>query len=46
MSGDAEVVLDSPELARFEGAERLWRFTPRRIVWREDALPLRWANRV
>jgi predicted pyridoxine 5'-phosphate oxidase superfamily flavin-nucleotide-binding protein len=46
ISGDAEVLLDAPELAQFEGAERLWRLKPRRIVWREDALPLRWANRV
>lgn len=35
MSGDARVVLDGPE--------RHWEFTPREIVWREDALPLRWA---
>ncbi|HEY1151113.1 MAG TPA: pyridoxamine 5'-phosphate oxidase family protein [Pseudoduganella sp.] len=45
MSGDAWIVLDSAEVARFAGAERLWRFKPRRIVWREDALPLRWTNR-
>ncbi|MGO4377229.1 pyridoxamine 5'-phosphate oxidase family protein [Pseudoduganella sp. RAF53_2] len=45
MTGDAEVLLNSPEQGQFEGAERLWRFRPRRIVWREDALPLRWANR-
>jgi predicted pyridoxine 5'-phosphate oxidase superfamily flavin-nucleotide-binding protein len=41
LSGDAEIILDSPEIAMFEGAERLWRFTPRRIVHRPDALPLR-----
>ena len=46
MTGEAEVVLEGPELARFEYAERLWRFKPRRIVWREDALPLRWARRL
>ncbi|SAK89918.1 2Fe-2S iron-sulfur cluster-binding protein [Caballeronia ptereochthonis] len=45
LSGDAEVLLDSPETAAFQGAERLWRFTPRRIVYREDALPLRWTSR-
>ncbi|SAL75353.1 pyridoxamine 5'-phosphate oxidase-like FMN-binding protein [Caballeronia peredens] len=45
MAGDAEVLLDSPEIAAFQGAERLWRFTPRRIVYREAALPLRWASR-
>jgi hypothetical protein len=42
LTGDAEVVLDSPEIAAFEGAERLWRVTPRRILHRPDALPLRW----
>ncbi len=41
MTGGAEVALDAPELAAFEGAERLWRFTPTRIVLRPDALPLR-----
>ncbi|WP_374582885.1 pyridoxamine 5'-phosphate oxidase family protein [Pseudoduganella sp.] len=35
MSGAARVVLD--------GAGRHWEFEPREIVWREDALPLRWA---
>lgn len=44
LTGDAEVVLDSSELEAFEGAERLWRFTPRRIIRRPDALPLRWAS--
>ncbi len=43
LSGDAEVVLASPELDAFEGAERLWRFTPRRIIRRPDALTLRWT---
>lgn len=42
LSGDAEVVLDGPEISDFEGAERLVRLTPRRIVRRLDALPLRW----
>lgn len=43
LSGDAEVILDSPEIAAFQGAERLWRFTPRRILYRPAALPLRWT---
>jgi uncharacterized protein len=43
LTGDAEVVLDSPEIAAFQGAERLWRFTPRRVVYRAQALPLRWT---
>jgi uncharacterized protein len=42
MTGDAEVILDSPEIAAFQGAERLWRFRPRRIISRPRALPLRW----
>ena len=43
MSGQAEVILDSPEIAAFEGAERLWTFRPQRIVRRPAALALRWA---
>jgi hypothetical protein len=42
MTGDAEVVLDSPEIAAFQGAERLWTFRARRIVRRRAALALRW----
>jgi len=41
MTGDAEVLLSSPDIADFPGAERLWTFKPRRIVRRRDALPLR-----
>ena len=43
LTGHAEVVLDSPEIAAFQGAERLWRFTPRRVIYRAEALPLRWT---
>ncbi|ARP85312.1 2Fe-2S iron-sulfur cluster-binding protein [Bordetella genomosp. 9] len=43
MTGDAEVILDSPEIAAFQGAERLWTFRPRRIVRRRGALALRWT---
>jgi predicted pyridoxine 5'-phosphate oxidase superfamily flavin-nucleotide-binding protein len=42
LSGEAEVILASPEIPAFQGAERLWRFTPRNIVRRPGALPLRW----
>ncbi|MBN3752190.1 2Fe-2S iron-sulfur cluster binding domain-containing protein [Paraburkholderia sp. Tr-20389] len=42
LTGDASVDLESPEIAAFQGAERLWHFTPRRIVYRAGALPLRW----
>lgn len=45
LTGDAEVILESPEIAAFQGAERLWRFRPRRAVLREKALPLRFDFR-
>lgn len=45
MTGDAEVILSSPEIAAFQGAERLWTFRPRRVVRRRGALPLRWTFR-
>lgn len=44
VTGNGKVVLDAPEIAAFQGAERLLRFTPRRIVYRPDALPLRWRS--
>lgn len=42
MTGQTELVLDSPRIAAFQGAERLWRFIPRQIVRRRDTLALRW----
>jgi ferredoxin-NADP reductase/predicted pyridoxine 5'-phosphate oxidase superfamily flavin-nucleotide-binding protein len=45
LSGSAEVILESPEIAAFQGAERLWRFRPTQIVYRQEALPLRWRSR-
>lgn len=45
LSGEAEVILDSPEIAAFQGAERLWRFRARRVVRRRGALALRWVFR-
>ncbi|HJR21439.1 MAG TPA: pyridoxamine 5'-phosphate oxidase family protein [Dongiaceae bacterium] len=45
LTGDAEVILSSPEIATVQGAERLWRFAARRILHRRDALPLRWRFR-
>ncbi|OWV76338.1 pyridoxamine 5'-phosphate oxidase [Rhizobium sp. R634] len=44
MTGRAEVLLSSPDIATFQRAERLWRFTPKHIVFRPDALPLRWSS--
>ena len=43
MTGDTEVILDSPEIGSFEGAQRLWTFTPRKIVFRQDAVPIKWT---
>jgi ferredoxin-NADP reductase/predicted pyridoxine 5'-phosphate oxidase superfamily flavin-nucleotide-binding protein len=45
LSGEGEVVLDAPEIAAFQGAERLLRFTPTQIVFRPGAVPLRWLAR-
>jgi uncharacterized protein len=45
MTGDAAVVLESPEIAAFQGAERLWTFRPRRILRRPGTLALRWSMR-
>ena len=46
LTGTAEVVLDSPEIAAFQGAERLWRLRPTRFVRRRAALPVRWSTRL
>ncbi|MDR6676569.1 2Fe-2S iron-sulfur cluster-binding protein [Pseudomonas oryzihabitans] len=43
LSGTAEVLFDSPEIAAFAGAERLWSFRPQRLVRRRAALALRWT---
>lgn len=40
--GRAEVILGGPELAGFQGAERLWRVTVEHVVRRDAALALRW----
>ena len=44
MSGSAQVLLDDPEINAFQGAERLLRFTPQRIVYRPAAIALRWKD--
>lgn len=43
LTGRAEVILDSAEIARFEGAERLWRVRASRVSFRPGALALRWG---
>jgi len=45
MTGTADVILDSPEIGAFQGAERLWTFRPRKVVRRKNALTLRWKFR-
>lgn len=42
VSGRAEVILDSPEIETFAGAERLWRVHVQRVRARPGALALRW----
>ncbi|WP_108787242.1 2Fe-2S iron-sulfur cluster-binding protein [Erythrobacter sp. Alg231-14] len=42
ITGTTEIDYDSPEIAHFRGAERLWHFTPTRVVRRKAALPIRW----
>jgi ferredoxin-NADP reductase/predicted pyridoxine 5'-phosphate oxidase superfamily flavin-nucleotide-binding protein len=44
LTGDGEVVFDAIELAAFRGAQRLLRFKPRQIVFRPDALAVRWKT--
>ncbi len=43
MTGEAEVILASPEIDAFQGAERLWHFRPRQVIYRPDGSPLRWS---
>jgi uncharacterized protein len=44
LTGDAFIMAGS-EMALLPGAERMWRFTPRKVVWRPGALALRWDFR-
>ncbi|WP_217351169.1 2Fe-2S iron-sulfur cluster-binding protein [Thalassospira marina] len=45
LTGKAELLIDSTETRYFQGAERLWRFYPTRVIRRENAIALRWRNR-
>ena len=45
MTGEAEVIFDSPDIAAFQGAERLWTFRAHKIVRRPAGLALRWTFR-
>jgi uncharacterized protein len=42
IAGSAELILSGPELAAFQGAERLWTVTVEHVVQRPAALSLRW----
>jgi len=46
VAATAEIVVEGPELAAFEGAERLLRLTVRQVLRRRGALPLRWGEAV
>lgn len=41
MTGEAQVIFDSPEFAAFQGAERLWTFRAQKIIRRPAGLALR-----
>jgi len=43
LTGRTEVILDSPTIKAFEGAERLWTLTVAQVVLRRAAISLRWA---
>ncbi len=43
LAGRAEIILDSPLIKAFEGAERLWTFDVEQVVLRPAAASLRWT---
>ncbi|MFT0868031.1 pyridoxamine 5'-phosphate oxidase family protein [Pseudomonas sp. CAM1A] len=43
VSGRTEVILDSPLISAFEGAERIWTLDIEQLVVRPAAISLRWA---
>ena len=43
LSGHTELILESPLIAAFEGAERLWTFKVQQVVLRPAAVALRWG---
>ena len=42
LSGRTEIVFEGPEVAAFQGAERVWRVQVEQLVRRPAALALRW----
>ncbi|TCR65487.1 pyridoxamine 5'-phosphate oxidase family protein [Bosea sp. BK604] len=45
MTGRAEVILDSPDVDSFQGAERFWTFKAEKLVRRRGVLAVRWTAR-
>lgn len=43
MTGDGAILFNA-DASAFKGAERLWQFTPRKVVYRKGAWPLRWTT--
>jgi ferredoxin-NADP reductase/predicted pyridoxine 5'-phosphate oxidase superfamily flavin-nucleotide-binding protein len=43
LAGEAEIQFDGPEIAAFQGAERIWTFRITQLLRRRGALALRWA---
>jgi ferredoxin-NADP reductase/predicted pyridoxine 5'-phosphate oxidase superfamily flavin-nucleotide-binding protein len=42
VAGRTEIILDGPEIAAFQGAERLWTLTVDQVIRRPATLALRW----
>ncbi len=45
LTGAVSLILDSPEISAFQGAQRLWTFRPEAMVLREAALDWCWTAR-
>lgn len=45
LTGTTEICFDGPEVAAFQGAERLWKFNVTGMVRRSGALPFQWKLR-
>lgn len=42
LAGRTALILDGPQVAAFEGAQRVWTLSVEHVVWRPAALALRW----
>jgi ferredoxin-NADP reductase/predicted pyridoxine 5'-phosphate oxidase superfamily flavin-nucleotide-binding protein len=43
LAGEAQIQFEGPEIAAFQGAERIWTFRVTQVLRRRGALALRWA---